>query len=131
LRGHGKAGEDCSRHASFIFHVWGSADFTLQALIVGGAGIIAGTANLAPKACVRILNLYTQGNLQEAKTLQGIVARGDWAAIRGGFVAVKDALEAFEGYGGRPRRPCASSGGTEIAALKEELAELVSLEREL
>jgi 4-hydroxy-2-oxoglutarate aldolase len=114
-----------------FFTFGGSADFTLQALIVGGAGIIAGTANLAPKACVRILNLYTQGNLQEAKTLQGIVARGDWAAIRGGFVAVKDALEAFEGYGGRPRRPCASSGGTEIAALKEELAELVSLEREL
>jgi 4-hydroxy-2-oxoglutarate aldolase len=114
-----------------FFTFGGSADFTLQALIVGGAGVIAGTANLAPKACIRILDLYTQGKLQEAKKLQEIVARGDWVAIRGGFVAVKNALEAFEGYGGRPRRPCAASGSTEVAALKKELAELVSLEREL
>ncbi|KAK7520304.1 dihydrodipicolinate synthetase [Phyllosticta citriasiana] len=49
----------------------GSADFMLQTLIAGGSGVIGGLGNVAPKA--------------HAQTLQEVVARGDWAAIRGGI----------------------------------------------
>jgi dihydrodipicolinate synthase/N-acetylneuraminate lyase len=109
----------------------GSADFTLQTLVVGGTGVIAGTANIAPKACISIMELYYQGKLEEARRLQQIVARGDWVAIRGGFVAVKNALEAFEGYGGGPRRPCVAPGSFEATVQKKEFGELMALEKGL
>ncbi|KAG0649407.1 Dihydrodipicolinate synthase [Hyphodiscus hymeniophilus] len=109
----------------------GSADFTLQTLIVGGHGVIAGTANIAPKACASIMELYYQGKLDEAKRVQQIVARGDWVAIRGGFISVKTALEAFEGYGGGPRSPCVAPGNAEATTQKKEFAELMAFERSL
>src|SRR5450432_3843617 len=41
----------------------GSADFLLQSLVGGGHGILAGLANLAPKACVQAVSLYQSGAL--------------------------------------------------------------------
>ena len=80
----------------------GSADFILPTLVVGGHGVIAGLANLAPRTCVRVMQLYEQGKLAEAQKLQAVLARGDWVAIKGGFVAVKCGLDMFCGYGGSP-----------------------------
>src|SRR5262249_37249960 len=82
----------------------GSADFTLQTLIGGGSGIIGGLGNIAPKACVKLIRLFESGNLKEARRIQAIVARGDWAAIQGGIVGTKSALVAFFGYGGYARK---------------------------
>ncbi|RFU33971.1 hypothetical protein B7463_g2375, partial [Scytalidium lignicola] len=109
----------------------GSADFILQTLIVGGDGVIGGLANIAPKACVKIMNLYKMGKLDEAREIQAIVARGDWIAIKGGFVAVKCALKMFYGYGGLPRKPCAVPGNDGLEDIKAGIAELVELERSL
>ncbi|RFU27558.1 hypothetical protein B7463_g8775, partial [Scytalidium lignicola] len=109
----------------------GSADFTLQSAVVGSAGVIAGVANLAPKACVYITKLYTQGKLDKARQIQAIVARGDWPAIAGGYIAVKNALQAFEGYGGEPRRPCVSPGKAEVTARNKAFEELMALEKKL
>lgn len=109
----------------------GSCDFTIQTLAVGGHGVIAGTANLAPKACLRIAELWNAGRHDEARQVQQVVAQGDWAAIRGGFVAVKAALQRFHGYGGQPRKPCALLEGD---ALEDQLAgfkALVELEASL
>jgi dihydrodipicolinate synthase/N-acetylneuraminate lyase len=109
----------------------GSCDFTLQTMAVGGHGIIAGTGNLAPRACVRLLKFWEQKKLDEARHLQGIIANGDWAATKGGFVSVKAALQHYYGYGGQPRMPCALLQGE---ALHEQLygfAELMKLERSL
>ncbi|KAI4242077.1 MAG: hypothetical protein L6R42_011112, partial [Xanthoria sp. 1 TBL-2021] len=47
-----------------------------------------------------IINLYKTGRMDEAKKLQAVVARGDWAAISGGIVGTKSALETHYGYGG-------------------------------
>ena len=109
----------------------GSADVILQTLVVGGHGVIAGLANLVPKACVKIMELYIKGDLMEARKLQSVVARGDWAAIRGGFVAVKCALELFYGYGGTPRRPCAAPGKQDRAAVWQDFSEVMELEQSL
>lgn len=109
----------------------GSADFILPTLVVGGHGVIAGVANLAPKACVEIMKLYEQGNATKARELQAIVARGDWVAIKGGFIAVKSGLEVFYGYGGAPRRPCVTPGEKELAAMKVEFQEMIDLEKSL
>lgn len=88
-----------------FFTSGGSCDFTLQTLIAGGQGVIAGTANIIPRTCVQVYKLYLDGKVAEAQKLQAIVARADWVCIQGGFPAVKAALKAFYGYGGVPRRP--------------------------
>ncbi|KAM3088396.1 hypothetical protein ACMFMG_000040 [Clarireedia jacksonii] len=110
----------------------GSADFTLQTCVVGGQGVIAGLANLAPKACVKIIKLFDEGKLSEARELQAVVARGDWVAIQGGFVGVKAAVERYCGLRvGGPRRPCVSPREEELTEMVDGFAELMEVERGL
>ncbi|RSL79882.1 hypothetical protein CEP51_007012 [Fusarium floridanum] len=107
----------------------GSVDFTIQSLSVGGHGVIGGTANIAPRACVQLMQLWREGKQKEAMGLQAIVSRGDWAAIKGGFIAVKAALERYYGYGGQPRKPCSPLEGTALDAQLEGFLELIDLEK--
>lgn len=106
----------------------GSCDFTLQTLIAGGQGVIAGTANVIPRASIEVYKLYTQGKIAEAQKLQSIVARADWVAIKGGYPAVKAALQAFYGYGGVPRRPTPAA---DVAATKAAFEEAWAVETTL
>ncbi len=109
----------------------GSADFTLQTLVVGGSGVICGIGNVAPKACVKIVHLFTAGKLAEARKLQAIVARGDWAAISGGIVGTKSALDTYFGYGGIARRPLPRVTKSEAAKFASDFKEIVELEKTL
>lgn len=109
----------------------GSADFTLQTMLGGGSGVIGGFANIAPKACVRLVQLIEAGNLKEARKLQAVIARGDWAAIQGGVVGTKSALQSHFGYGGYARRPLPRPGKEEAARWREAFDEVVKLERSL
>lgn len=106
----------------------GSADFLLQTLVVGGHGVIASLANLAPKLCVETMRLYQQGELTRARELQGVLARGDWVAIRGGFIAVKKALSSLFGYGGVFRLPFTSASGPAEKELRVQFKELMEHE---
>ncbi|KAI9843588.1 MAG: hypothetical protein M1838_002551 [Thelocarpon superellum] len=109
----------------------GSADFTLQMLVGGGSGTIGGVANLAPKACIKIIELYVSGQVEEAKRVQAIVARGDWAAIKGGIVATKSAMETFFGYGGYARKPLPRPAPEQARTYAADFAELMALEKQL
>lgn len=109
----------------------GSADFTLQTLVVGGSGVICGIGNVAPKACVKVVDLFTAGKLAEAKKLQAVVARGDWAAISGGIVGTKSALDTYFGYGGIARRPLPRATKSEAAKFAIDFKEIVELEKAL
>ncbi|TKA25058.1 hypothetical protein B0A50_06122 [Salinomyces thailandicus] len=109
----------------------GSSDFLLQTLVAGGHGVIAGLGNLAPKANVRAMETYEAGNVKEAKQMQAVLARGDWTAIKGGFVAVKVGLERYFGYGGVPRLPCAMPEKGPRAQVEADFAEMMELERSL
>lgn len=109
----------------------GSADFLLQTLAVGGHGVIAGLANVAPKACVELQRLYAAGKYERARELQYVVARGDWVAIKGGFPSVKAALRKYYGYGGEPRRPTVLLGGSKLKAQESSFAELVDEDQRL
>ncbi|KHN96841.1 dihydrodipicolinate synthetase family protein [Metarhizium album ARSEF 1941] len=106
----------------------GSADFIIQTLSVGGHGVIAGLANISPVVCNEIVRLWKNGEVEKAVQMQGIVARGDWAAIKGGFVSVKVALQRYYGYGGLPRKPCTILEGKALEAQVEEFRELAELE---
>lgn len=109
----------------------GSGDFTIQTMISGGAGIIGGIANIAPKTCVYIYDLCRQGKWEEAKHAQAVLARGDWAAIKSGVVGVKAAMRAHRGYGGFPRRPLPGADGEKEKAYADEFRELVEFENKL
>ncbi|KAL2150805.1 hypothetical protein VTH82DRAFT_7368 [Thermothelomyces myriococcoides] len=109
----------------------GSADFTLQSLIAGGHGILAGLANIAPKACVRIMELFGQGKLAEAQELQEVVAQGDWTAIQGGVVGVKSGLQGWMGYGGYARSPLPRPTPEQARKWKEGFRDLILVEKSL
>lgn len=109
----------------------GSADFTMQSLIGGGHGILAGLANISPKACVEMMRLYRTGKLAEAQKIQEIVANGDWTAIQGGIVGTKAGMESWLGYGGYCRSPLPRPTSEQSAKWKEGFRELVALEKSL
>lgn len=109
----------------------GSADFALQAMVVGGSGVICGLGNVAPKACVKLVDLFAAGKMREAKKLQAVVARGDWAQISGGIVGMKSALESHYGYGGLARKPLPRPTKGEAMKYAKEFKELVDLEKAL
>ncbi|KAL2131598.1 hypothetical protein VTI74DRAFT_4814 [Chaetomium olivicolor] len=115
----------------------GSADFILQGLAVGAHGTISGFANLAPRACVRIGELFEQGRIQEARELQHEVAKADWLAIRYGFVGVKAAMPMFHGQGEVlctvPRLPFKKldEEGQAVGEIREGMARVMEIERQL
>jgi dihydrodipicolinate synthase/N-acetylneuraminate lyase len=120
-----------NRAGSGFMCMGGSVDFTLQTLIGGGSGIIGGMANIAPKTCVRLMDLYKAGKIQEAQKLQAIVARGDWAAIQGGIIGTKAGLQAHFGYGGFARRPLPRPSKAEEDKWRNDFDELVKTEKSL
>lgn len=109
----------------------GSVDFTLQTLVGGGSGIIGGMANIAPKTCVKLVELFKSGKLAEAQKLQAIVARGDWAAIQGGIIGTKAGLVAHFGYGGYARKPLPRPSKEETNRWRDAFDELVKTENAL
>ncbi|KAK5626181.1 hypothetical protein RRF57_001896 [Xylaria bambusicola] len=109
----------------------GSADFTIQSLIAGGHGILAGLANIAPKACIKTVELYKEGKIEEAQKMQEVVSRGDWTAIQNGVVGVKSGLQSWLGYGGFTRSPLPRPTSEESKAWKEGYRELMTLEKTL
>ncbi|KAH9908962.1 dihydrodipicolinate synthetase family protein [Xylariomycetidae sp. FL2044] len=114
-----------------FFVAGGSADFILQGLVVGAHGTVSGTANLCPRACVRICELFRAGKLDEARGLQAVMAKADWVAIQTGFVGVKVALQHFKGYGGRPRKPCDLPSPQQTHMIEQGFKEIMSIEESL
>lgn len=109
----------------------GSADFTLPTMIAGGSGIICGLGNVTPKSCIKVIDHYVAGKIEEAKKLQTAVARGDWAAITGGIVGTKSALDTYFGYGGFARKPLPRPTKQEVSTFAEQFKELVAIEQSL
>ncbi|KAI0003597.1 dihydrodipicolinate synthetase [Xylariaceae sp. FL0662B] len=109
----------------------GSADFSIQSLIAGGHGVLAGLANIAPKACIKTVELYKAGRYDEAQKLQETLSRGDWTAIQAGVVGVKAGLQAWMGYGGYARSPLPKPTAEQLASWKEGFRDLVLLEKSL
>ncbi|KAK0730956.1 hypothetical protein B0H67DRAFT_476868 [Lasiosphaeris hirsuta] len=120
-----------------FFVAGGSADFILQGLVVGAHGTISGFANLAPRACVRIGELFDRGLLKEARELQHEVARADWLAIRYGFVGVKAAMPLFHGKGetscAEPRLPFTrlDENGVSVAEIQQGMLGAMEIEARL
>ena len=109
----------------------GSADFLLPTLVAGGHGVIAGLGNLSPKAHVQAMRLYEKGNVNEAQRIAAVLARGDWVAIQGGFIAVKVGLERFYEHTNPPRLPCVMPEKSAREDIEAGFAEMMELESNL
>ncbi|HEY1391106.1 MAG TPA: dihydrodipicolinate synthase family protein [Ktedonobacterales bacterium] len=102
----------------------GSAGFLLPALAVGARGAIAALANIAPRECLRLVELWQAGKLEEARALQARLIPVNAAVTSGyGVAGLKAALEFVAHYGGSPRRPLPPLNEGERVRLRGLLAE--------
>ncbi|KGQ10219.1 putative 4-hydroxy-2-oxoglutarate aldolase [Beauveria bassiana D1-5] len=109
----------------------GMGDFTTQTLQSGGSGIIAGGANVMPKVCARVWNLYAEGKRDEAEALQKILSSGDWPLTKTAIAGTKQAIQSYFGYGGYPRRPLKRLGEASVKAIEEGTREVMAVEKSL
>lgn len=126
-----KSSKVSSSGAPSFLVLGGSADFTLQALVGGGHGILAGLANIAPKTCLQTIALYRSGAVAEAQEMQEVLARGDWAAIQGGIVSTKAGMNGCLGYGGYARSPLPRPTVEETQNWTAKFKELWAMEKSL
>jgi L-threo-3-deoxy-hexylosonate aldolase len=109
----------------------GMCDFTTQTLVSGGSGIIAGGANVMPKVCVRVWELYREGKRDEAFELQKVLSKCDWVLTKAAIAGTKSAIQSYFGYGGYPRRPLKRLDEVRTQSIREGVAEVMKLEKSL
>ncbi|KAL1999637.1 hypothetical protein VTN02DRAFT_4227 [Thermoascus thermophilus] len=109
----------------------GMADFTLQTLISGGSAIIAGGANVLPRTCVQIFNLWSSGRIAEAIELQKLLSAGDWVLTKSGIPGTKSAIQSYYGYGGYPRRPLRRLSEANVKSVADGIKEAMEVELKL
>ncbi|OJJ78768.1 dihydrodipicolinate synthase family protein [Aspergillus glaucus CBS 516.65] len=72
----------------------GIADFSLQTLASGGSVILAGSANVIPRLCVHIFNLWGEGRFTEAIEVQHLLSAADWGRLSGERIeGVKEGIQ--------------------------------------
>jgi len=109
----------------------GMCDFTAQTLVSGGSGIIAGGANVMPKVCVKVWELYVEGKIEEAFELQKVLSKGDWFLTKAAIAGTKGAIQSYFGYGGYPRRPLKKLEDVRTKSISEGIAEIMKIEKSL
>ncbi|OCK95958.1 aldolase [Cenococcum geophilum 1.58] len=109
----------------------GMADFTMQTAASGGSGIIAGGANVIPKACVKVWNLWAEGKYEAAIELQKMLSKGDWVLTKAAIPGTKSAIQSYYGYGGYPRRPLKRLSKEQVNAVAEGIKDVMEIEMSL
>jgi len=89
------------------FHLLaGSANFFLEALVIGGVGGVLSIANFAPEVCCKVYDLWRGGKLEEAKAEQyKLMTLNQKVSGKFGVAGVKTAMDIFGLHGGSPRGP--------------------------
>ncbi|BDD57061.1 hypothetical protein MPDQ_007406 [Monascus purpureus] len=109
----------------------GVADFTLQALVSGGSAMLVGTANVIPRLCVHIFNLWAAGRLAEAIEVQKLLSDADWVLTKSAIPGTKSAIQSYFGYGGYARRPLARFTESQAKAVADGIKEAFEVEKTL
>lgn len=100
-----------SKHAEKKLHrhfnvMAGSGGYLLPALTVGATGGIMALANVLPGKCNRIIELYQQGKLEEAKELQNLLVPVNQAVTKNyGIPGLKYVLSKYGWQSSLPRPP--------------------------
>ena len=89
----------------------GSAPVFFPALCVGAVGGILAVANAAPQEYVQIQNLFREGKLDEARTLQNrLTPLAKAVTTKHGIGGLKMAMDLAGYFGGHPRPPLKRPG---------------------
>jgi len=84
----------------------GNAGYLLPSLAVGARGATLALANILPDDCCRLVSLYKEGKLDEARHLQQRMMEPNVAVTgRFGVSGLKVAMDLLGYAGGQPRRP--------------------------
>jgi len=103
----------------------GSAPVFFPALCVGAVGGILAVAQVAPEACVNILNLFKKRKLDEARAIQGrMTGLAKAVTTKYGIGGLKMALDLVGYFGGHPRPPLKRPGKEVEEELKKMLLRL-------
>ncbi|KAL1845648.1 hypothetical protein Plec18170_009635 [Paecilomyces lecythidis] len=76
----------------------GQSDWLMPAMSVGSTGAITGVANLYPRVCIEIFDLYQAGKLDKAQALQLKLATMEWGFGKGGINGTKFVVATLRGY---------------------------------
>jgi 4-hydroxy-2-oxoglutarate aldolase len=110
-----KIGEIVQRAPGDFQVLAGSAGFLLPALTMGAVGGILALANIAPAQCLLIRQLFMDGRMDEARSMQNRFIALNQAITRiGGVPALKSAMDYLGLYGGPVRRPLLPAGPEEV-----------------
>ncbi|PWY86840.1 putative 2-keto-3-deoxy-L-galactonate aldolase [Aspergillus heteromorphus CBS 117.55] len=109
----------------------GIADFSLQTLVSGGSAILAGGANVIPKLCVRIFDLWGEGKFAEAMEAQELLSKADWVLTKAAIPGTKSAIQSYYGYGGFPRKPLGRLDAKQAEEVAEKIKDAMDVELSL
>ncbi len=107
----------------------GNAPTYFSALGVGAVGAVLALANVAPRECVAIKELFDRGELDEARALHfRLMPVGRAVTSQFGIGGLKAALDLLGYYGGQPRPPLFYPNSEEVEEIRGILrrAELLS-----
>lgn len=103
----------------------GSAGYLLPALAVGAVGAVAALANIFPREVCHLQELFENGQMHEARILQGRLAPSNTAVTSTYSVpGLKAALDILFDYGGPPRSPLQALDEQERARLAAMLRDV-------
>ena len=84
----------------------GNAGYLLPALALGARGATLALANILPDECCKLVSLFKEGNLEEARELQKtLLEPNNTVTTKYGVPGLKYALDLLGYKGGYPRRP--------------------------
>jgi len=87
----------------------GNAGYLFPALAIGAKGATLALANILPEDCCKLVSLFKDGKMDEAKVLQlRLLEINSLVTTRFGIPALKVAMDMLGYQGGEPRRPLRS-----------------------
>jgi 4-hydroxy-2-oxoglutarate aldolase len=103
----------------------GSAPVFFPALCIGARGGILAVANVVPQECIQIQNFFSNGKMDEAKTLQSqLTPLAKAVTTKYGIGGLKIAMDLAGYFGGNPRSPLKRPGKDAEGELKRLLLQL-------
>jgi len=100
----------------------GSMNFLFKALKGNGTGGVVSLGNAFPKIACEVFDLFKQGQIEAAESLQcRLVSANKAVSGTHGVAGVKAAMDLAGLKGGPPRRPLVGLGNEQIAVMKANL----------
>ncbi len=124
-----KLAEMVARSADDFSVLAGSANFLYPALCLGAKGGILALANVAPRECAELRDLYLAGEHDEARAMQyRLLAPNSAVTTQFGIAGLKTAMGMIGLESGDPRAPMLPSTADERQAIRNIMEEAGLLE---